>query len=92
MIDHCSFSFAMDEELKVEVLQQHVDPPLLIDYMLNTHFSICQKNRYKIRGMESRSGKADTNRVHHVQLHSKCTKIGLYKRRRLDQFLPCPEQ
>lgn len=34
--------FAMDEGLEVEVLQQHVGPPLPVDYMWSKHFSICQ--------------------------------------------------
>ena len=32
--------FAMDERLEVEVLQRHVGPPLLVDYMWSKHFSI----------------------------------------------------
>ena len=43
IFDHQStFFFAMDEELEVEVLQRHVDPPQLVDYMWSKHFSICQ--------------------------------------------------
>ena len=34
------FFFAMDEVLEVKVLQRHVGPPLLVDYMWSKHFSI----------------------------------------------------
>jgi hypothetical protein len=61
--------FAMDRGLEVEVLQRRVGPPLLVDYMWSTHFSICQnidRDEYSKRDV-----KADTNRIHYIQLYSK---------------------
>jgi hypothetical protein len=82
--------FSMDGGLEVEVLQRHVGPPLLVDYMWSKHFSICQNiNRDE---NSKRDVKADTNRIHYIQLYSKCAKIGLYERRTLNQFPACPEQ
>ena len=89
MFDRQSFLFfAMDVGLEVEVLQRHVGPPLLVDYMWSKHFSICQNRDENMK----RDVKAVTNRIHYIQLYSKCAKIGLYESRTLNQFPACPEQ
>jgi hypothetical protein len=76
----------MNEGLKVKELQRHVGPPLLVDYMWSKHFSVAKNE------ISKRDVKADTNRIHYIQLYSKCAKIGLYERRTLNQFPACPEQ
>ena len=68
------FFFATDEELEVEVLQRRVGPPLLEDYMWSKHFSICQN--IDRNENSKRDVKTDTNRIHYIQLYSKCAKIG----------------
>jgi hypothetical protein len=42
--------------------------------------------------IRKRDVKSETNRIHYIQLYSKCAKIGLYERRTLNQFPACPEQ
>ena len=67
------FFFATDVELEVEVQQRRVGPPLLEDYMWSKHFSICQ-NIDRDENLK-RDVKTDTNRIHYIQLYSKCAKI-----------------